>query len=694
MESSGGARPANARPALRRYADPAERAAELRRQLDYHNHRYYVMDDPELSDAEYDALINELRDIEAAHPELLTPDSPTQRVGAKPLDRFEHVEHLQPMLSLANARNEEELEAWVQRTDRRLQKEGVEDAAIRYVTEPKVDGLAISLLYENGVLVRGATRGDGRVGEDVTQNLRTIKSIPLRIEHAPPLLEVRGEAYMPRSAFARLNEQRAEAGEPTFANPRNSAAGSIRQLDPELAAARPLSMWSYSVGAVEGVELQTQWELLEWLKGHGFRVNPEIELHEDVPSVVKACVAWEDRRDALDYETDGVVVKVDDLALQRRLGVVGREPRGAIAWKFAPMTATTTLNGVMWNVGRTGHMVPFASLEPVQVSGVTVKLATLHNEEDLCRKDVRDGDEVIVMRAGDVIPQVVSPTPSAQRRKERSPVPAPPHECPSCGTPTIKPADGVWTICPNRAGCPGQVFQAVKHFVSKGAMDIDGLGEENARRFLADGLIADVADIYELDEGRLNSLEGFGEISARNLVASVERSKHVPFGRVLYALGIPGIGYVNARNLTAHFRTMDALLEATPEQVTATPGIGPILAETIVQTLSEERTRELIARLREHGLNFEETGTAPGTEGPLAGKTFVITGTLPDMSREKATERIEEAGGKVTGSVSRNTSYLVAGEDPGGAKFDKAQELGTETIDEEALVALLEGAER
>ncbi len=672
--------------------DPAERSAELRKELDHHNHRYYVLDDPEISDADYDVLINELRDIEAAHPELLTPDSPTQRVGAKPLDKFEHVEHLQPMLSLANARNEEELEAWVERTDRRLKKEEIEDATIQYVTEPKVDGLAISLVYEDGVLVRGATRGDGTIGEDVTQNLRTIKAIPLRIDDAPALLEVRGEAYMPRSAFARLNEQRAAAGEPTFANPRNSAAGTIRQLDPELVAARPLSMWSYSIGAVEGIELSSQWESLEWLKEHGFRVNPEIERHDDVPSVVKACVAWEDRRDALDYETDGVVVKVDDLELQRRLGVVGREPRGAIAWKFAPMTATTTLNGVMWNVGRTGHMVPFASLEPVQVSGVTVKLATLHNEEDLRKKDVRDGDEVIVMRAGDVIPQVVSPTPEAQKRKNRSPVPEPPAKCPACGTPTVKPEDGVWTICPNRAGCPGQVFQAIKHFVSKGAMDIEGLGEENARRFLSEGLISDVADIYELDEEQLTEMEGFGEISARNLMASIDATREVPFGRVLYALGIPGIGYVNARGLTAHFRTIDALLEATPEQVTETPGIGPILADTIVETLSEDRTRELIDRLRGHGLQFEETGPAPGTEGPLAGMTFVITGTLPNMSREVAGERIEAAGGKVTGSVSKNTDYLVAGADPGASKFNKAQKLGTETLDEEALVALLEGA--
>jgi len=335
-------------------------------------------------------------------------------------------------------------------------------------------------------------------------------------------------------------------------------------------------------------------------------------------------------------------------------------------------------------------MVPFASLEPVQVSGVTVKLATLHNEEDLRKKDVRDGDEVIVMRAGDVIPQVVSPTPEAQKRKNRSPVPEPPAKCPACDTPTVKPEDGVWTICPNRAGCPGQVFQAVKHFVSKGAMDIEGLGEENARRFLQEGLISDVADIYELDEERLTGLEGFGEISARNLMASIEGTKQVPFGRVLYALGIPGIGYVNARGLTAHFRTIDALLEATPEQVTETPGIGPILADTIVETLSEDRTRELIARLRGHGLQFEETGPAPGTEGPLAGMTFVITGTLPTMSREVAGERIEAAGGKVTNSVSKNTDYLVAGADPGASKFTKAQKLGTETLDEDALVALLD----
>jgi DNA ligase (NAD+) len=667
----------------------AARAEELRRQLEYHNHRYYVLDDPEISDSDYDALLNELRDLEAQHPDLRTPDSPTQRVGAKPLEKFEPARHRQPMLSLANARNEAELRAWLERSERLLNKEGVPDAEISFVTEPKVDGLAISLLYEDGVLTRGATRGDGEVGEDVTQNLRTIKAIPLRVEGAPPLIEVRGEAYFPRSAFAKLNEERAAAGEPTYANPRNSAAGSIRQLDPSITAARDLSMWAYSIGAHEGIEFETQIESLEWLRDHGFKVSPDIERYDTLDQVVEACRAWETRREALDFEIDGVVVKVDDLDLQRQLGVVGREPRGAIAWKFAPMTATTTLNGVAWNVGRTGHMVPFAELEAVQVSGVTVKLATLHNEEDLKRKDVREGDEVIVMRAGDVIPQVVSPTSKAQRAKDRAPVPEPPGVCPACGTETVKPEGGVWTICPNRASCPGQLLQAVKHFASRGAMDIEGFGEKQAETFLSDGLITSLADIYELDPERLLAREGYGEVSVRNLLQAIERSKEQPFHRVLYGLGIQGIGYVNARALTGQFRSMEALLAATPEEIEQTDGIGPVLAQTIVETLSEDATRELIARLRDHGLAMEETGPAPEAEGPLSGKTFVLTGTLPDLTREEATARVEAAGGKVTGSVSKKTDYVVAGEDP-GSKLAKAEKLGTEVLDEAGLLSLLD----
>jgi DNA ligase (NAD+) len=670
---------------------PEARAGELRRLIEHHNKLYYEQDAPEIGDDEYDALINELRDLEAANPELRTPESPTQRVGSRPLERFAPVEHLQPMLSLANARNEEELRAWLERSRRFLEREGVEAEDTRFVTEPKIDGLAISLLYENGELVRGATRGDGDIGEDVTQNLRTVGSIPQQVEGAPPVLEVRGEIYLPRAAFARLNEERAAEGLPTFANPRNSAAGSIRQLDPALAAARPLDMWAYGIGALEGLEFETHLESMGWLREHGFPVNDGIERHDALDQVVLACRAWEERREGLDFEIDGVVVKVDDLELQRRLGVVGREPRGAIAWKFPPMTATTTLRRISWNVGRTGHMVPFAELEPVQVSGVTVKLATLHNEEDIVRKDVRPGDEVIVTRAGDVIPRVVSPTPQAQANPDRAPVPGPPEKCPACGTEIVKPEGAAWSICPNRAGCPGQLFQGVKQFVSRGAMDIEGLGEERVLQFLRAGVIDGIAGIYDLTEERLLEHEGFKEKSVRNLIDAIERSKQQPFSRLLFGLGMPGIGGVNARALTGHFRTMDALLEATPEQIAEVPGMGPILAEQIVETLSEPEMRTLIERLRAHGLKLEEEGPAPAeVDGPLKGKTFVLTGTLPDLTREDATARIEAAGGKVTNSVSKKTDYVVAGADP-GSKLAKAEKLGTEILDESGLLKLLEG---
>src|SRR3954451_7843776 len=660
----------------------AKRAAELRRQLEYHGHRYYVLDDPEVSDAEYDELINELRGIEAAHPELLTPESPTQRVGGKPLDKFVAVKHLQPMLSLANARTADELRAWEARVRKLSGRDDIE-----YVTEPKIDGLAISLVYENGVFVRGATRGDGEIGEDVTQNLKTIKSIPLRIADAPSLLEVRGEIYLPLEAFARLNEQRAAAGEPTFANPRNSAAGSIRQLDPALAARRPLQMWCYAVGVVDGISFSKQYESLEWLRERGFRVNPDIAVHSGTEDVIAACKAWEGRREALDYDIDGVVVKVNDLALQRELGVVGREPRGAIAWKFPPTTATTTLTKIAWNVGRTGHMVPFAMLEPVQVSGVTVKLSTLHNEEDLRKKDLRDGDEVIVLRAGDVIPQVLAPTSKAQRNRRRSAPAEPPSHCPACGTATIKPESGVWSICPNRAGCPGQVLQHVKHFV--GAMDIDGLGEQNVIRFLQESLIQDVADLYDLTVERLTELDRFGETSASNLVRNIAASKEQPFFRVLYGLGIDDVGWVTARAIVQQFHSIDDLIAAQVDQITEVEGVGPIVAAKIVEALEDDKTRQLIERLRERGLRMEvaEEERAPA-DGPLVGKTFVITGTLPNLSREEATRRIEEAGGKVTGSISKKTSYLLLGADP-GSKLAKAEKVGTEIIDEDAFLALL-----
>jgi DNA ligase (NAD+) len=663
------------------------RAAELRRQLEHHNHRYYVLDDPEIGDDAYDALLDELRAIEAENAELLTPDSPTQRVGAPPLDRFERVEHAEPMLSLANARNEEELRAWETRIRNYLKRLDISAAEFSYTTEPKIDGLAISLTYEDGALVRGATRGDGRVGEDVTRNLRTIGAIPLRIDDAPPLVEVRGEIYLPIADFKALNERRAGAGESTFANPRNAAAGAIRQLDPAIAAQRPLSIWCYGLGASRGLDPATHSEEVEWLAERGFKVNPDIDHHAGVESAVKRCRWWEERREQLDFEIDGVVVKVDERALWRELGVVGREPRWAIAWKFAPTTATTTLREVVWNVGRTGHLVPFAMLEPVHVGGVTVSTATLHNEEDLARKDVRVGDEVIVMRAGDVIPQVVAPL--VQRRKRGARKVKPPRKCPACGTPTVKPEDSVFTICPNRAGCPGQSFQHVKHFVSKGAMDIDGLGEKQAMRFLHDGLIADVAGVYDLEEEQLTGLEGFGELSARNLLAAIDASRSRPFKRVLYALGLPGVGYVTAEALADHFGSIDELHAADPERIEEVEGVGPIMAVQIAESLADERTWELVEKLKKKGLRLEQDASERrASGGPLEGKTLVLTGTLPSLTRDEAAAMIKTAGGKVTNSVSKKTDYVVAGESP-GSKLAKAEGLGVEILDEAGLRSLL-----
>lgn len=661
-----------------------KRARDLRERIAHHDHRYYVLDDPEISDSEYDALIDELRGLEEADPSLRSPDSPTQRVGGRPLEKFGQIEHAEPMLSLANARSEEELRAWADRVAGRLERFDIAARDIRYVSEPKIDGLAISLTYEDGLLVHGATRGDGRIGEDVTQNLRTIGAIPLRIDDAPELVEVRGEIYLPLADFALLNERRAADGEPTFANPRNAAAGSIRQLDPAVAAARPLSMWTYGLGAIRGWAPDSHSEAIEWLRQRGFRVNPDVAEHAGIDEVAERCTWWEGRRDSLDYEIDGVVVKVDDRGLQRELGVAGREPRWAVAWKFAPTTATTKLKQVVWNVGRTGHLVPFALLEPVHVGGVTVTTATLHNEEDLARKDVRDGDEVVVMRAGDVIPQVVAPV--TQKRKKGARRPKPPSRCPACDAETVKPEDSVWTLCPNRKGCPGQVFQHLKHF--RAAMEIDGLGEKNLTRFLDEGLIADAADIYALTVERIAELEGFGEISARALVEEIEASKEMPFPRVLYGLGIVGVGEVNAESLAERFGGMDELMAAQPEEVETADGIGPILAEQVVEELAEEPTRELIERLRGVGLRFELDPSERRREGgPLDGKTLVLTGTLPNLTRDEATKLIKRAGGKVTGSPSKKTDYVVAGDSP-GSKLEKAEKLGVEVIDESRLQKL------
>jgi DNA ligase (NAD+) len=671
----------------------AKRAAELRGLLEHHNHRYYVLDDPEISDPEYDDLLRELMALEEEHPDLCTPDSPTQRVGAKPAGRFGEVRHPQPMLSLANARDETELRAWEQRVRNLLTRRGIPEREIEYVTEPKIDGLAISLVYEDGLLVRGATRGDGEIGEDVTQNLRTIGAVPLRIQNPgkrpPRLVEVRGEVYLPLRDFARLNEQQAAAGQRTFANPRNSAAGSLRQLDPQVTASRPLSVWCYGIGASEGLGYSTHFESIEWLRTHGFKVNQEVEFHADIDSVLAACRRWEERREDLDYEIDGVVIKINDYETQATLGVVGREPRWAIAFKFAPTTAVTKLEKIGVNVGRTGNLIPYAILEPVQVGGVTVSRATLHNEEDLERKDIREGDQVVLLRAGDVIPQVVSPVTQRRDGSERPYVP--PATCPACGTKTVKPEGEVWTRCPNRKDCPGQLLQSLKHFVSKGAMDIEGFGEKLVERFYEEQLVRSLPDLYGLTAERLEPLEGFQRKSAENLVNAIERSKDQPFNRVLYALGIPGIGYVNARAIASHFGSVDRLLGAAMEDIEAVEGIGPVLAGTIRETLDEPRNQQLIADLRRIGLNFEQERARGDGELPLAGKSFVLTGTLGRMTREEAIARIEGLGGKVAGSVSGKTDYVVAGDNP-GSKLDKAQELERPVIDEAELERVLSDA--
>src|SRR3954468_23504859 len=584
-----------------------QRAAELREQLAYHGHRYYVLDDPEIGDDEYDKLLDELRAIERDHPELLTPDSPTQRVGGEPVGKLEKVTHLQPMLSLANARSEPELRAWVERMRNHLAREGIEAPEFEFVCEPKIDGLAISLLYQGGVFVRGATRGNGEVGEDVTHNLRTIGSIPLSIPHAGRV-EVRGEVYMSLPDFTALNERRAEQGLSTFMNPRNSAAGTIRQLDPALTRERPLSFWAYQVGVTEGLRFDSHWDALEFLRERGFPVNGDIRRLETEDEVVAQCLAWQERRGALDFEIDGVVVKVDDTELQRRLGVVGRDPRWAIAWKFPPTTAVTHLNEIRWNVGKFGDLHPFAELEPVQVGGVTVKRATLHNEEDLARKDIREGDDVIVLRAGDVIPQVVSPAPHAAERPDRSPPPRVPERCPFCDTPTVKAEGAVFTRCPNR-DCPERRRQLQGTFAS--VMDIDGLGEKQVALFQRLGLVRTAADFYRLAPERLLELDGFGEVSVNRLLASIEASRARPFGVVLFAIGIEGVGYVTGRSLATQFRTVDALLAATPEQIAETPGIGPKGAALIHQQLQDEQMRALIDDLRPF-LRFEAEGPPPG----------------------------------------------------------------------------------
>ena len=659
----------------------AARIAELRQKLEYHNYLYYVQDSPEITDAEYDRMFRELFELEKAHPELASPDSPTQRVGGEPLERFTKVQHHAPMLSLANAFSEDELRAFNRRVSGLLDRED-----IAYVTELKIDGVAMALTYKNGRFVRGATRGNGVIGEDVTANLKTVKQIPLRLKAGGeliPEMEVRGEVYFPLSAFNALNEERADQGLSQFANPRNAAAGGIRQLDPKVSRSRALSFFAYAIGYIEGAALKTQKEILETLQEWGFPVNTTYRGHESIEGVLKFCESWEPKRESLDYEIDGVVVKVDDLEDQRILGTVSRDPRWAIAYKFPGQVATTRLKEIGVNVGRTGSMNPYAVLEPVKLGGVTIKLATLHNQDDIRRKDIRVGDMVVVKRAGDVIPQVVGPVLEQRTGKEKTF--HYPDKCPSCGQPVVHEEGEAMAYCVNR-DCPAQIFESLNHFVSRGAMDIRGLGPSTIWKLLELGFIQNAADLYWLTGEQLAQLPGFKEKSIKNLQGAIKDSKSRPFESVLFALGIRHIGEGVGALLTTAFHDIDGLMNASEEDISGILGIGPRIAHSVYEYLKDPRNRDLVERLRAAGLKMEVEERAV-KRGPLLGKSFIITGKLETMPRSAAEKWIEERGGTVLPAVSKKLDYLVVGEDP-GSKLAKAQKLGVQQITEKKLFEL------
>jgi DNA ligase (NAD+) len=662
-----------------------KRAAELRDVLTYHLYRYHVLDDPEISDAEYDILYDELVRLEEADPKLVTTDSPTQRVGAPPSEKFQKVQHPSPMGSLEKVTTEEAVEKWHQDVVKRL---GMSDVA--YVTEPKIDGLSINLIYEDGVFVRGATRGDGRLGEDVTPNVRTIKAISMRMQLAkgetpPPLLEVRGEVYLPLSGFNELNERLVAEGKKPTPNPRNAAAGSLRLKDSTITAERPLSIWVHGLGQREGLPASGHWESLEWLRAHGFRTNPYAERHETVESVAAACRAWEKRRIELDYEIDGIVIKVDSFDQQRRLGALHDRPRWARAFKWAPMTAQTKLNKIHIRVGRTGALNPWAQLEPVEVGGVTVSQATLHNEEDINRKDIREGDNVIVQRAGDVIPQVVGPVlPHAKGTKPFKM----PKKCPLCGVDIVKPEGEAMHRCPNRA-CPSRGLESLINWV-QAAADIEGVGEQSVRRLWDLGLVRSLPELYRLTKEQLLEVEGYAEISATNAIASIEASKEITFNRILFGLNIPDVGWVTAVNLARHFENVDRLLAAAQEDILEVEGIGPERAEAIAEWFSDEPNRALVVELRSLGLHFEIGDELKPVEGPLTGNTYVITGTLEAFTRDEAAAALEAKGAKVVNSVSGKTTGLIVGEEPGNSKLTKARKAEVPLLSEADLVELLQ----
>jgi DNA ligase (NAD+) len=662
------------------------RIAELREVVDYHLYRYHVLDEPEIPDAEFDRLWDELLTLEREHPELQTPDSPTKRVGAPPSDKFAKVEHPTPMGSLEKVTTDEQLEKWHADVVKRL---GTDE--IRYVTEPKIDGLSINLLYEDGVFVRGTTRGDGFRGEDVTVNLRTIKAISMRMqledgEAAPSLLEARGEVYLPLSGFNALNERLIADGKKPTPNPRNAAAGSLRQKDSSITAERPLSIWIHGLGRREGLPTEGHWDSLQWLREHGFRTNPFAELHDSIESVAKACREWEKRRIDLDYEIDGLVIKVDSFAQQERLGALHQRPRWARAYKWAPLTAVTRLNKILIRVGRTGALNPWAMMEPVEVGGVTVSRATLHNEEDINRKEIREGDDVIVQRAGDVIPQIVGPAGPHRKGTKQFRMPT---KCPLCGTEIVKPEGEVMHRCPNRA-CPSRGLETLINWV-EGPADIEGVGEQTVRLLWEKELVRSLPDLYRLTKEQLLELEGFGEISASAAIDAIQQSKSVPFSRVLLGLNIPKLGWVLAQSLARHFGNVDRLLTASQEEIEEVDGFGPDRAEIIAEWFEDEQNRALVEELRSLGLRFELGEEDKPKEGPLTGKTYVITGTLQRWSREQAAAALEAAGAKVTNSVSAKTTALIVGEDPGASKLTKAQKAGVEQLDEAALEKLLAG---
>jgi DNA ligase (NAD+) len=669
--------------ATRTQKDVQQRLDELREQVDHHLYRYHVLDDPEISDAEYDRLYDELKALEDEHPDLITPDSPTQRVGAPPSERFQKVQHLTPMGSLEKVADEESLLKWAEDVRKRLDS----DEPVTYVIEPKIDGLAINLTYEDGALTRGATRGDGYQGEDVTVNLRTIPSVPLkmRADGLPSIAEVRGEVYMPISGFRELNARIAELGQKLAPNPRNAAAGSLRQKDSSITASRPLAVWVYGLGSLEGVQLSSHWEELEWLREHGFRTNPFAERLESIEEVAKRCAEWERKRTELDYEIDGIVIKVDTLEQQAVLGALHSRPRWARAFKWAPMTAETTLLKIAIRVGRTGALNPWAMLEPVQVGGVTVSRATLHNQEDINRKDIREGDRVIVQRAGDVIPQIVGPAGEHQPGTKPFKMPK---KCPLCGENIVKPEGEAMHRCPNRA-CPSRGLETLINWV-QGPADIDGVGEQLMRRLWELGLVRSLPDLYRLTKEQLLELDGFAEVSASKAIDAIKGSTGTPFSRVLLGLNIPDVGWVTAQNLARHFGDVEKLAAASQEEIQEVEGIGPERAEAIAEWFADKENLRLVGELKELGLRFEAGAEERPVEGPLTGSTYVITGTLESYSRDEARKALEGKGAKVADSVSKKTTGVIAGESP-GSKLTKAEQLGVAVLDEAALERLLRG---